>query len=103
MLYEILISGQKYESSYSECPHHVLQWISSKVEVQIALTLLYWRVAHAPFVQDIRQYRCVSTYQNSDNDSIYLAVALRYSKSVDNSEQIRSQAALKILVYGSKA
>ena len=62
-----------------------------------------WRVVHAPFVQDIRQYCCVSTYQNSDNDSIYLAVALRYSKDVDNSEQIRSQATLKILVYGSKA
>ena len=40
-LYEILISGQEYEFSYSECPHHVFQWISSKVEMQITLTLLY--------------------------------------------------------------
>ena len=41
MLYEISISGQEYESPSSECPRHVLQWFSSKVKMQVALTLLY--------------------------------------------------------------
>ena len=38
MLYEILISEQEYELLSSECPPQIF---STKLEIQIALTLLY--------------------------------------------------------------
>ena len=85
---------------------HVLQWISSKVKVQIALTLLclhfnFGVLRMHRFVQDIYmyQYHRMSTCQNLDNNSCI--PALQYSKDIGNSKLIRSQTALRMVVYGS--
>ena len=88
----------------SECPGHILLWISFKVEFHITLNLLYLRSNFG----ELRMHRLYKTsivcspIKIRTSIPIYLAVTLWHSEDVGNSELVKSQTAPRIPVYGSK-
>ena len=88
-----LLHVQAPEHAIQKCPCHILQWISSKLELHINFALFafqLWRVVHAQLYKtSVSIIGCMFTYQHSDINShivIFGCYFFGSSKDLGNSE-----------------